>query len=167
MKSGEDGFDAEKLLLEINSGKSLRPEDEKLVGELLAAPENRLLGRHLSQDDIYSLVLVVGRAKVTKFRHLIAAFLDRDDPLTVSLVLEVLCLEWKETAEYLERVISFALGVPWDVEGDVRQTAIKVIGEYLKSVIPAAPGSSAVALTPANQHVLSLLIHLFDDDDDD
>ena len=167
MKNVEDGFDAEKLLLEINSGKPLRPEDEKLVGELLAAPENRLLGRHLSQDDIYSLVLVVGRAKVTKFRHLIAAFLDRDDPLTVSLVLEVLCLEWKETAEYLERVISFALGVQWDIEGDVRQTAIKVIGEFLKSVIPAAGKASGVSLAPANQHVLSLLIHLFDDDEDD
>lgn len=166
MSEAEEDFDAERLLLDINSGRRLRAEDEELVGRLLAAPEDRLLGRHLSQDDIYSLVLLVGRAKLTKYRHLIAAFLDRDDPLTVSLVLEVLCLDWNETPDYLERVISFALGVSWDLEGDVRQTAIRILGEYLSRVVAPALDTPQ-KIGPGDQHVLSLLVHLFEEDEDE
>lgn len=166
MKDSEEGFDAEKLLLEITSGKSLSKDDEELVGRLLEAPDDRLLGRHLSQDDIYSLVMLVGRAKLKKFRHLIAAFMDRDDPLTVSLVLEVLCLDWQETSEFLERVISFALGLPWDEDGDVRQTAIKILGEYLHAALASVVRAGKNA-APAEQHVLSLLLHLFEDDEDE
>ena len=48
-------------------------------------------------------------------------------------MLEILCLKWGGTDLYVERLMHFAIGVPWDGDGDLRQTACKILGSYICS----------------------------------
>lgn len=122
--------DTEHLLAKIHEGRSVNESELSHIARLLMSTKENATQK-LSVDDIYSLLSLLGATKSKKHRHLLEYYLDSDDCLTVSLVLETLCLKWEETGEYLERVIHFALGVSWDLEQDVQQTALKIVGEYL------------------------------------
>lgn len=147
-------LDPERLLLKVNSGEAL---DAKILSEVAATIEDSLSdnpGRKASVDDVYSLLLVLGRADARAHLRTLERFLEQRDPYVVSLVLEILCLQWRTTAEYVERVIHFALGVSWDEDDDVRHTALKILGEYLHE----GAGKPNVAA-----EVLALLLSTFSD----
>lgn len=158
-------LDAEKLLLRVNSGKKLEPEELQGVLQLLDAFLIQGPGKALSIDDVYNYLLLIGRAKAKEYTRVLESFLEIHDPLTVSLILEILCLEWNRTPDYLERVTHFAVGASWDTENDVRETAIKILGEHVrKHLKKLAPG------TPLSMHdsrVLELLLNICEDSDDD
>lgn len=159
------GLDPEKLLVRISDGETLSSEEVEELAEVLRAVDAAEVGRKRSVDEIYSYIVVVGRAKLTSLQHSIEKFLDVRDALTVALVLETLCLEWKATDAYLERVISFALGVSWDEDQDVQQAAIKILGEYLfETLAPSLHGeTSDLRLSPPQHRVLELLLSIFSD----
>lgn len=123
-------MDPEKLLNEINKGKGISEEVLLEVVELLSKDCQKTL----SADDIYSYISILGVAEAKSHRHLLEKFIDYKDPLTVVKVLKILCSDWGFGAEYLERVISFALGVSWDEEDDLRQAAMGILGEFLHGV---------------------------------
>lgn len=154
-------MDVEKLLLRINSGTTLDPGEIEEVAALLEwTLQDGGFKEKVSEDEIYSLILVIGRARATKFRHIIAQFLESEDPLTVSLVIDILCLEWGGTREYLERLIHFALGVAWDVDNDVQQAALRVLGEFVSGERGATNGE----LSPGVLRVIELLFSIFEDE---
>jgi hypothetical protein len=156
-------MEADKLLLKINNGGNLSHEEVEEVASLLKiAIEDRKKLVLLSVDDIYCMLLVIGRNKNEDYRHLLTQYLEFEDPLTVSQVLEILCLDWNETEEYLERLINFALGTPKDSEEDIRQTSIKILGEFLFSKKITNQSQTTSALK-----VLELIFSIFEDEDCD
>jgi hypothetical protein len=160
-------MDTEKMLFTLSEGKPLLAEEIAEVTELLEGSEGIAGGRGFSVDDVYSCLLVVGRGKLFDYRHVVEQYLQAEDALTVALVLEMLCLDWGFVEEYLEQVISFALGVPWDEDEDVRQTALKILGEYLFASEPSrrdkAEAQDEIKLA-RRRHVLDLLVCVFQDE---
>jgi hypothetical protein len=151
-------IDAEQLLVKLNSGKSI-PDDN--IAEIAAFLEeiagDPAIEDRVSFDEVYNLILVLGRAKATAYRNLVARYLEIKDPLTAALALEILCLEWNGLEEYIEQVFHFALGVSWDEDDDLSLMAIKVLGEYLHIEL------SQNNTLPAIGRSLELLLFLFED----
>lgn len=149
-------MDPERLLLKLSSGKRLTAAEIRAVVDLLegASEESGL-------DDSYACLLIIGRAELKEHRRLVERYLEMKDPLTVSLALEILCLQWLTTEDYLERALDFALGVSWDVDDDVRGMSLRVLGEYLRSnwngVVPSGCSDKQIK-------VLGLVLSVFDDD---
>ncbi len=165
-------LDAEEILNRINSGEA--PEEEEVEAivatlELVRVERDYVRGdtgtitlgsgrqaqvRMPGVDETYSLIKVMGRANLKDQRGVLESFLKHEDPLIVSLVIEILCLNWELTEDYLEQVVNFALGVAWDEEYDVADTAIRVLGEFL------AGGEES---GPEAPQVKKLLSELFED----
>lgn len=161
--------DTEQLLAKIHEGRPVDDQELSHLTQLLIEAKNNNVVQNLSIDDVYTLLSLLGRIKSRKHRHLLEHYLESDDGLTVSLVLETLCLKWEETEDYLERVIHFALGVSWDLEQDVQQTALKIIGEYLyhqRHVLVSAMASKQ-STKRALIKLLDLLSSVFHDQKND
>ncbi len=155
------GVDPDKLLVKIHSGKKL---SELELTEILHVVSHFRLNKDdvgTSLDEIYSYLVVLGEAHAYTHRQVLERYLELHDPLTVSLVLEILCLKWNLTEEYLERVIQFTLGAPWDDEYDVQQMAIKVLGEFL---FEARKNTKTRELNTKELRVLELLLSIFEDE---
>jgi len=152
-------IDAETLLAKINAGEKLEPSELEEVVALLESDYLEGYGRKLSVDDIYSLLLVLGRSHAYQYTTLLESFLNVEDTLTVSLVLDTLCLQWDKLEECVEKLISFALGQSWDEDEDIREEAIKLLGEYLFNLKTNHPKKKA---TGRSATVLELLISTFD-----
>lgn len=157
-------LDAEQLLAEISDGKEIADEQIRHIVECLESVETEELVRMPSIDELYSYLLVIGKLKRFEHRAILERYLDATDVLTVSRVLETLCLDWGQTEEYLERVINFALGVGWDSDDDVRLSAIRVLGEYVEG---SCRTEQAQQLKAAHRQVVELLIGIFEDQDAD
>ncbi len=155
------------MLLALSEGGALAENELREVLAVLESAESKDFACGPSVDDVYECLLVLGKTKLSQYRRIIEKFLEAEDALTVALVLETLCLRWELTAEYLEQVISFALGAPWDKDEDVRQTALKILGEYMyanrreAALVPAALPKSKLHLL----HVLDLLRSVFADEE--
>ncbi len=149
-------MDPERLLLKLSSGKRLTAAEVAGVVELLesASEESGL-------DDSYSCLLIVGRAGLKEHRRLVERYLDTKDPLTVSLALEILCLQWHATEDYLERALDFALGVSWDTDDDVRGMSLRVLGEYLRE---SWDGHIPESCSDKQLKVLGLVLSVFEDE---
>lgn len=122
-------MDAERLLYRLNCGKQLRPTELK---SLVTRLEQDLESGDVCLDDHYIMLLVLRRAKATEYRALLERYLLIRDPMTGCLVLETLCRDWGFIRDYLERVINLALGVPWDVDDDMRLCAIELLSDFLR-----------------------------------
>ena len=128
-----NNIDAEKLLLSVNSGQRLSELELKHVAqaiEAISAIEDEKQ-RDMLLDDLYSLILVMGRARATQYKWLLEKQLVSCDAFVVALVLEIMCLEWGYVEDYLEQIIGFAVGTNWDKENDLQLMAVKILGEYL------------------------------------
>lgn len=130
MSAGEAGLDPERLLVRLNSGKKLTKDE---AADVIRCIRLALEGSAaISIDDLYSFLLVLRRARLTEHAHLVEQALEVHDPLTVALALETLCIDWGLHANYVERVMSFAIGVAWDPDGDAQVVALRILGEFLK-----------------------------------
>lgn len=139
-KGDEGDLDPERLLVRLNSGKSLSADEEE---ELVRCIELALTeSGSLSLEDLYAMVLVLSRARLTGRAYLLERAFEVRDPLTVALALETLCLDWALYSSYVERVMAFALGVAWDPDGDVQGVALKILGEFLRDA-RATPASTS------------------------
>ena len=149
-------MDPERLLLKLSTGKRLTAAEVRSVVEVLEGSSE-----DSGLDDSYSCLLIIGRAELKEHRRLVERHLETKDPLTVSLALEILCLQWRTTEDYLERALDFALGVSWDEDDDVRGMSLRILGEYLRDawneVIPTSGSDKQLK-------VLGLVLSVFDDD---
>ena len=147
-------------------------KDEKLSGEEIAKVietlENWGLGlRDVSLDDLFNYIVVFRKADLRDHHSVLAKFLNVKDALTVSLVLEVLCLDWEMSAEYLGHVVSIAVGLAWDLEGDAREQALKILGEYLRSHKMPEIYNKELTLRKNELEILNLLFSILDDQTND
>jgi hypothetical protein len=84
--------------------------------------------------DRYTLLHVLGRADQTQLREVVERYLCcPEDPQLSQLSLTILCTWWNLTEDYLGRVLEFVGSVHWDVDQEVRQTAIGILGRYIRS----------------------------------
>ncbi len=150
-------LDPETLLLRLNSGKGIR-EDElfQVLSLLKVAAED---GSELPLDELYTWILVVGRAKHKQAAKLLEKFLSSQDPETVALVLQILCEEWGKTEEHMEHLLRIALGAAWDHDGDAQRTAIRVLGEHLRDRLK---GNSR-ALSALDKQIVKTILETFSD----
>jgi hypothetical protein len=111
----------------VEPGKDKLSEDELgMVAEELRKPD--------PEADRFTLLDILGYAFALQYRDLVEQFLEcEEDPWLARLALQILCGYWGQTDQYLEEVLKFMRGVPWDQEEDVRQMAISEVGEYLRS----------------------------------
>ncbi|MCB0358160.1 MAG: hypothetical protein KDD44_00935 [Bdellovibrionales bacterium] len=148
-------MDPEKLLVDVNSGKKVRREDlDEIVAFLDSLDPETCEGNAL--DSAYACLLLLGRADLKERAQLFEKYLDCNDPLTVALSLEILCVEWDLTEGYLERVVSIALGAPWDPDGDAQAAAFKALGEHVRRRVSAP-------LEPRERRLLELILKSFSD----
>lgn len=129
--SSRQPLDAERILFKVREGKKLSSGEVRSISKILESFSNidRVGGPSL--DEVYIWLLVLREGNVRRARYLLERFLEIPDPITVSLVLEVLCGQWGFLEDYFERVVQYALGVAWDYECDVQNTALKILGESL------------------------------------
>lgn len=155
-------MDAENLLYRLNSGEEIDEEElDEVVDELRRVMDTPGTAG-IVLDDTYAFLQVLGRSKRMEHMALLERFLEVEDALTVSLVLETICLEWEQTEEHLEQVINFALGVNWDDDGDVRETAITILGEFLAGAL-AKDRKKGALRTERLSEVLKFLLSLLED----
>jgi len=116
----------DRLLLE-------KAKDGKLTSHELDQVLTRLQSQN-PQGDPYTLLHIIGRAGDLRHESLISQYLDSpDDPMLARLALQILCTFWNLTERYMPQVHKFLIGVPWDRDDDVRQIAISISGEYLRT----------------------------------
>jgi hypothetical protein len=163
--SEESLIDPEKLLAQLSDSNDVEPSLIDQIADLLKDDSCEQQTRGLSVDDRYSYLVVLRKANAKRHRSVLEVHLDTHDPLTAALVLETLTLHWGLTDEYLERVLDFALGVSWDEDQDVQQSAIKILGEYLFETLPkeCLENPSSSSLESSQLRVLALLLSLFQD----
>ncbi|MDR2337045.1 MAG: hypothetical protein LBE20_00125 [Deltaproteobacteria bacterium] len=151
-------IDPEALLVKINTQGTISVTELENVVAVLEGIKIETANHELSLDNLYSLILILGKLKVEKYQYLFNKYLELKDPFIVALILETICLEWGKTEDYLEYLINFVVGVHWDSENDVKLTAIKILGEYLHS---------QVAKTKLHLKIIELLLNIFLDEKKD
>jgi hypothetical protein len=161
-----DLADPDQLLSKLANGKSLEAEEETQIVELLQAWGRGDSARERTLDDLYAYLVVINKANLVQHHRVLERFLDAKDALTVSFVLETLCLDWNLSAEYLERAVSFSIGAPWDSEGDAREQALKILGEHLRSQSLCEKVKKG-AISESQERVLALLLATVEDCDND
>jgi hypothetical protein len=133
-------------------------------GSKLSVAEKKILGNHLqdtkslSADHLYEVISALGRGDVKEYSTILERHLDHEDPLIVSLVLEILCIKWDQIETLLERVLHFALGQQADESGDIQRSAIEILGVYLSK--------SSTNNSPSNEQrkrIIALLLLLLQD----
>ena len=158
-----ESVDPEALLLKLNTEGKIPDEAFLKVVSVLEQINVDEADRGLPLDDLYALLLIIGKVREFKYQYIFNKYLELKDPFIVSMILETVCLNWKLTEEYLEYIISFAVGAAWDSEDDVCVTAVKILGEYLYSERnkPRRAGSS----NDWNKKVTELLLNILSDTD--
>jgi hypothetical protein len=113
------------LLKQAELGEISEDEVRKVAEELASSAPG---------TDRFTLLQILGEAQAKSFRALIERYLESpDDPMLARLALEILCLYWGEPRRYLAELRRFVGGVAWDKQSDVRQVAILLSGNYLRS----------------------------------
>jgi hypothetical protein len=102
----------------------------------LAAEEVDALARRLEQttlpEERYRLLKIFGYVGDVSYRHIIEPFLAGPDPGSAEWALFVLCHQWGLTGQYIDPILTFLPGVPWDDELRTVQTqAFFCTNDYL------------------------------------
>jgi len=108
-------FNPEELLSKVSKGKELEAEQiEQIVTVLQSWYEDK--PRENSVNDLYAYLVLIKVSNLKQHHKLVSNFLREKDALIVSLVIEILCLNWELTEEYLPHIISVAVGLAWDLD---------------------------------------------------
>ena len=118
----------DELLDEAKWGKLANDEIAYVVEQIKAtSPGN--------DDDLYTLIHILGRAGATQYKNMIEKFLHYpSNSLISAIALRTLCTYWGFEEEYLEPMKQFIQGVDWDTDRDLQMYAIGCAGQYLKDV---------------------------------
>lgn len=84
-------------------------------------------------EDLANCVYILGRIGADQHRSAIEKLLYfPSDPDVSATALRVLCIYWKYTADYLDKITLFIKGVDWDDADEVRLMAFSALGKYLQ-----------------------------------
>jgi hypothetical protein len=109
-----------------------RAKKEQLPDEDLAMVASELLKPNPGAD-VYALLYTLGRGGGLAYRDLVEQFLQSEEnPSLASLSLRILCSYWNNTSQYIDRVLEFLRGVPWDEYRECRLAAIGIAGEHIR-----------------------------------
>jgi hypothetical protein len=114
-------------------------------------------------DEIYELALVVGKARILEATPSLERLLDAQEPMTLCLVLDTLCTQWERRSDYIERIMTFAVGSVWDEELDVQEKSIEILGDYIRDRIKEEKGKASQSV----KRVVELLWQQFASDEED
>jgi hypothetical protein len=111
--------------------------DQVKGGRPLSSEEVRWVARQLETDqtqyDCYTLLHLLGLNPDMGYRPLVERYLvSPTDPMLARLALSILCDWWSLKDEYVDTVVEFVDGQPWDEDGDARQVAIRWAGEIIR-----------------------------------
>ncbi|MGF1660858.1 MAG: hypothetical protein ACFCVG_00050 [Kineosporiaceae bacterium] len=139
-------LDLDDLLDRVKSGERL---PHATVEQIVAAIHDPT-----SPYPLYTLLHILGRGFMVEHRPLMESFLDyREDPMITSIALRSLTAYWGLHSDYLDDLTTFARGVDWDDEDDVRIIALSQLGEYAREV--------------HDIHVIRLLVEILDKEAED
>lgn len=113
---------AEQLAKKMRLGQLTQEEFDSIVERVRDNPH---------EENLSLLIRILGRVGTSELKEIIEKFLYYPKkPYVSSVALEVLC-EWGLTSDYLEVIKKFIRGEPWDVNDDVRLSAMSISGCYL------------------------------------
>lgn len=78
-------------------------------------------------EDLYAAYTVLVRLDNPKLSYLFELAFEVPDPLLICLALETLIIKFNIYEPYIERIIQFSLGAPFDHDGDIRESAFLCI----------------------------------------
>ncbi len=146
-------LDCEALLVALSKGSDLNADEINLIKDFvtysLKAPKNKI-----SLEELYSAATVLRRADKPELSYLLVLFLEFHDPILVSFVLETLVCLWGVYEDLQERLIQFSLGMPWDKDQDLRETALICIKHLLTSSEPALSDQAQNRLKSLAEEIL-------------
>jgi hypothetical protein len=124
-----DGYNYDELLERAHRGAATGQEG-------LSAEEVEALARRLGQTtpswERYRLLKIFGYIGDVSYRHIVEPFLAGADPGSAEGALFVLCRQWGLTGQYIEPILTFMRGVPWDDElRIVQDRAFTCANDYL------------------------------------
>jgi len=155
-------LDFDSLLCKLSSEESLSPREiealEQCITFNIKGPRAR---RNL--EDLYAALTVISKSNLSHLSYLAEMCLDVPDPVLVCLALETLAIEWHIGKNYEERLIQFALGVPSDHDGDIRECAIKCLGVLLEDEGPL----SKKTLTPTEERLIGILLSVAEEPEEE
>lgn len=119
-------FDGESILIALSKGATLTSDEIESI-KLYLEFSKKLPKNKRSLEEIYLVLTVLNKANDAELHYLVEQFLDFQDPLIGSFSLEILVKKWKIYQDLHERLIKFALGMPWDREQDLREVTLECI----------------------------------------
>ena len=85
-------------------------------------------------SELYNCLFIVGLMGSPEHTKIIIKFLHcPEDPMLSALALKILCIYWQLSENYLNEIKQFINGVEWDELDDIRTSALRCGGEYLKT----------------------------------
>jgi hypothetical protein len=125
MTPPHDEEDPRLLLDRLKAGQAVTKKEIDRVAEQLDSQAPRV--------DRYTLLHVVGRSGRIEYRPVVERFLNSPrDPMLARLALVILCDWWGLYSDYSQRVLDFVQSVDWDLDQEVRQVAISLLGEHIR-----------------------------------
>ncbi len=115
----------DKYLDLVERGKKgkLSSSELQIIAGLLQEPN----------DDVglYTILYILGEHRDISFVPLVEPFLEGPDALYAYVALQTLCWGWKLTARYVDQLLLFMSGVPWDEGEDCKLCATAIAGDYM------------------------------------
>lgn len=125
-------MDLEKLLIKSTSEHAISSEEAQgLIQYGQGIIKKIVKGQTNLIDELFDVITIVRKANLREQMGMLEAVLDIQEPMTSALVIEIIASDWDQLSAIMERVISYALGVNWDVEGDLQEVAVNVLVNYL------------------------------------
>ena len=112
-------------------GERLRRAKERTLTRAELDEVAAQLSAEQSPTRRYKLLLTLGRGGDAHYRDVVDALLRANDPEISRLALDILIRYWRLGPDYIETLLSFMAGVPWDNFGSVRSAAIGNAGAFL------------------------------------
>lgn len=117
-------YDYDEMIRRIRHGQYLSAEELAHVKRELADPDSPNRSTALE---------IVGASMDTSAAELVESLLVcPQDPWLSRSALQVLCLYWGRTGDYLTYLEEYIGGVAWDVDNEVKHMAMSLAGGYLR-----------------------------------
>lgn len=119
-------LDFDDILCHLSKGDKIsKDEGEQLASfiqkQVSLPKEKRTL------EDLFAAYTVLVKSEDTKLSYLLELAFEIPDPLLICLALETLILKLNIYEPYIERLIQYSLGAPFDHDGDIRESAFLCI----------------------------------------
>jgi DNA-binding transcriptional regulator YhcF (GntR family) len=105
----------------------------ELTQEEIAEVVKRIENFKENENDLYTLIHILGRSGAWQYRKLVEKFLYYPEESMISrIALKTLCDYWGYAKDYLDVLESFIKGVEWDEYEQIRLSAIRIAGMYIR-----------------------------------